>query len=101
MGGAIIHAKTPIHGRISEIKHNGSRLFFGIPNKFSVARYHSLIVSNDNLPSEICITATSQEGEIMGLEIKDQKLFGVQFHPESFMSEYGKNIIQNFIEINL
>lgn len=99
-GGAsfVGHAPSPMHGKTSEVQHQGDGLFKRIPSPFTVARYHSLIVKK--LPKDFVLTAWSKEGGkkiIMGMRHEKKPLFGVQFHPESFMTEYGSLLIQNFL----
>ena len=98
-GGKIEKLEIPLHGKTSEITVTGknSILFKGMPEKFNVMRYHSLYVSEENLPEELTVTAKSNDGIIMALEHKTKDIYGIQFHPESFFTEYGKNIIKNFI----
>ena len=98
-GGKIEKLEIPLHGKTSEITVTGknSILFKGMPEKFNVMRYHSLYVSEENLPEELTVTAKSDDGIIMALEHKTKDIYGIQFHPESFFTEYGKNIIKNFI----
>ncbi len=97
--GKIEKLKTPLHGKTSEITltDKNSILFKDMPEKFNVMRYHSLYVSEENLPEELTVTAKSDDGIIMALEHKTKDIYGIQFHPESFFTEYGKNIIKNFI----
>ena len=98
-GGKIEKLEIPLHGKTSEITVTGknSILFKDMPEKFNVMRYHSLYVSEENLPEELTVTAKSDDGIIMALEHKTKDIYGIQFHPESFFTEYGKNIIKNFI----
>jgi len=95
-GGKVIHAPEPRHGRISTIHHNGSALFSNIPQSFQAVRYHSLIVAQP-VPDCLRITARTEDDFVMGLEHRERPLFGVQFHPESISSEYGDQLIRNFI----
>ena len=97
--GKIEKLETPLHGKTSEITltDKNSILFKDMPEKFNVMRYHSLYVSEENLPEELTVTAKSDDGIIMALEHKTKDIYGIQFHPESFFTEYGKNIIKNFI----
>jgi para-aminobenzoate synthetase len=97
-GGRVIHAPEVRHGRISKIYHNNSPLFQGIPDEFSVVRYHSLLVA-DELPDCLEKIAWTQEGLVMGLRHRYLPLWGVQFHPESICTEYGQRLLQNFSEI--
>ncbi|WP_437585683.1 chorismate-binding protein [Sorangium sp. So ce1000] len=96
-GGRIQHAPRVMHGKVVEIEHEGTGLFEGVPSPFKVVRYHSLIVGDGELPAEIQVTArTRGDGLIMALKIKDRPFYGVQFHPESIGTAYGKRIISNF-----
>ena len=98
-GGKIKRLELPLHGKTSEIMvtDKNSILFKDMPEKFNVMRYHSLYVSEENLPEDLAVTAKSNDGIIMALEHRTKSIYGVQFHPESFFTEYGKNIIRNFI----
>ncbi len=97
-GGEII--KTyPMHGKISDIYHFNKSVFKNIPSPFKATRYHSLIIKKENCPSELEITALTKEGIIMGVSHKTYNIHGVQFHPESIASEFGHQIIKNFIEL--
>ena len=97
--GKIEKLETPLHGKTSKITltDKNSILFKDMPEKFNVMRYHSLYVSEENLPEDLTVTAKSDDGIIMALEHKTKDIYGIQFHPESFFTEYGKNIIKNFI----
>ena len=97
-GGKVQRAKRPMHGEASEIAHDGSGIFSGLPQKFSAGRYHSLIVE-DVEQTELNVTARSGEGEIMGLQHKSHPTFGVQFHPESILTEHGYEMISNFLKV--
>jgi len=100
-GGDIIRAKHMMHGKTSTMKQNSTcKIFEDLPQEFIATRYHSLIVDKNTLPSNIEPTAYStDDDEIMALKIKDKDIYGVQFHPESIMSEYGHEIIGNFLKI--
>jgi len=100
-GGEVIRAENMMHGKTSKIKViEDTILFDGLPKEFTQTRYHSLTVKQDNLPSCIKVTSRSlDDNEIMSLEIKDKKIYGVQFHPESIMSEYGYEMINNFLKL--
>ena len=97
-GGKIIHAKQIMHGKTSMVTADGKQIFDGIKKPFSVMRYHSLAVSPDHLPDCLEVTATTEDGEIMGIRHKTHPTQGVQFHPESFMTTVGKRLIRNFIK---
>jgi anthranilate synthase component 2 len=97
-GGTIEHAPKIMHGKTSVIEHDGKSIFKGIPNRFSAMRYHSLCVSSKNLPKELTITArVKEEGTVMALQHSQFPIFGIQFHPESFATEHGKQILKNFL----
>jgi anthranilate synthase/aminodeoxychorismate synthase-like glutamine amidotransferase len=99
-GAKIVGAKKLMHGKTSMICHDKSALFKGIPNPFEATRYHSLAVERKNLPKELVITAWAKDdSEIMGLRHKKYPVWGVQFHPESVMTKYGKQILANFLKI--
>jgi len=97
-GGKVVQASRLMHGKTSLIHHNGQGLFEGVPSPFEATRYHSLIVA-EPLPAELEVTATTVEGEVMGLRHKRYPIFGVQFHPESFLTQYGKQILANFLNM--
>jgi len=98
-GGKIIRAPKVMHGKTSPVSHDGTGVFNNIPSPFAATRYHSLIVENESLPDCLTITATTENGMIMGLKHKDYDLHGVQFHPESIASDYGHKLLENFIKI--
>ncbi|MFB0900762.1 MAG: aminodeoxychorismate/anthranilate synthase component II [Dehalococcoidia bacterium] len=98
-GSSIIPAGEIVHGKNSIISHDQHGIFSGIPENFSAIRYHSLVVSEDNLSSELTVSARSESGLIMGLRNTSLKIEGIQFHPESIATDYGKQIIDNFIKI--
>jgi anthranilate synthase/aminodeoxychorismate synthase-like glutamine amidotransferase len=88
-----------MHGKTSPIYHNGSSVFAGLPNPFEATRYHSLIVKRETLPDCLEITAWTAENEIMGLRHKDYPVHGVQFHPESILTENGKQMLETFLKL--
>ena len=98
MGGKVVRAQVQMHGKASTITTDGHGVFHGLPSQFSVIRYHSLAVERASLPPELLITATSEDGEIMGLRHRSLPLEGVQFHPESILSEHGHAMLKNFLE---
>jgi anthranilate synthase component 2 len=97
-GGEIVSARTLMHGKTSRIQHDGKRIFRGLPNPFEATRYHSLAVERTTLPSELEITAWTEDGEIMGLRHPRLHVVGVQFHPESILTRTGKALLRNFLE---
>ena len=86
-----------MHGKQSLINHNGAGIFQGLPNPFSAVRYHSLVV--ENVPDSLMVTATSDDSFVMGLQHREHPIFGVQFHPESIGTNFGKDILANFCEL--
>ncbi|HWK61042.1 MAG TPA: aminodeoxychorismate/anthranilate synthase component II [Eoetvoesiella sp.] len=98
-GGNIIRAKTQMHGKTSAITHTGSDVFKDLPSPFTVTRYHSLAIERGSLPDCLEITAESEDGEIMGVRHKTLPVYGVQFHPESILSEHGHALLRNFLTI--
>ena len=98
-GGDVVRAERLMHGKTSPILHEGESVFKGLPSPFEATRYHSLIVKRDTLPDCLKITAETAEGEIMGLQHKDLPIHGVQFHPESILTEDGKVLVKNFLEL--
>jgi anthranilate synthase/aminodeoxychorismate synthase-like glutamine amidotransferase len=98
-GGQVVHAERLMHGKTSEVHHDGSGVFAGLPNPFSATRYHSLIVAPETLPNELAVTAKTAEGEIMGLQHREFPLHGVQFHPESILTGQGKKLLANFLAL--
>jgi len=99
MGGDVIRAPELMHGKTSRIEHNGRGIFRGLNSGFEATRYHSLIVRRETLPETLVVTASTDDGLIMGVEHRERPLFGVQFHPESIASENGHAILQNFMNI--
>ncbi|MCX7738363.1 MAG: aminodeoxychorismate/anthranilate synthase component II [Hydrogenothermaceae bacterium] len=99
-GAKIVKAKCLMHGKVSNIYHDGRGLFEGIPSPFRAVRYHSLAIDEKTLPDEIRITARSEDGEIMGIEHERYPIWGVQFHPESILTEYGKKLLENFLKLS-
>jgi anthranilate synthase/aminodeoxychorismate synthase-like glutamine amidotransferase len=97
-GGVVERAKAVVHGKVCEIIHYDDELFEDVPTKFNATRYHSLVV-NVKVPDSISILAVSKEGEVMALRVKDKRIFGVQFHPESVMTSHGKKILSNFLRM--
>ena len=98
-GGKVIHARTLMHGKTSPIEHTGVGVFAGLPNPFIATRYHSLAVERDSLPECLEITAWTADGEIMGLRHRSVAVEGVQFHPESILTEHGHAMLGNFLKV--
>lgn len=98
-GGKVVQAGRLMHGKTSQVYHNGRDLFTGIDNPFVATRYHSLLVDRKHFPKELEITAETKEKEIMGLRHRKFPIFGVQFHPESILTQSGKEILRNFLSL--
>jgi anthranilate synthase/aminodeoxychorismate synthase-like glutamine amidotransferase len=98
-GGKIIRAPKLFHGKTSQIRHDGSGVFRGLPNPFTATRYHSLIVERKSLPAALQVTAETDDDIIMGMQHREYPLMGVQFHPESVLTESGKQLLKNFLSL--
>jgi anthranilate synthase/aminodeoxychorismate synthase-like glutamine amidotransferase len=98
-GGKIIRAPKLFHGKTSQIRHDGSGVFRGLPNPFTATRYHSLIVERKSLPADLQVTAETDDDIIMGMQHKHYPLMGVQFHPESVLTDSGKQLLKNFLSL--
>jgi anthranilate synthase component 2 len=98
-GGKVVRAPTQVHGKLSEIRHNGSGVFRGINAPFKATRYHSLMVERSSMPRELNVTAETEDGVVMGLAHSKLPVHGVQFHPESIASEHGHLMLKNFLDI--
>ena len=98
-GGKVVRAPVQVHGKLSDISHNGEGIFRGVPSPFRATRYHSLVVERESLPQELSANAETQDGLIMGFVHRIFPVHGVQFHPESIASEHGHVILRNFLEI--
>jgi para-aminobenzoate synthetase component 2 len=98
-GGRVLRAREPMHGRASMVTHEGTDVFRGLPNPVRVGRYHSLIVEVDDPASPLQVTARSEKGEVMGLAHKEHPTYGVQFHPESILTEGGHAMLANFLQL--
>ncbi|HEX2250449.1 MAG TPA: aminodeoxychorismate/anthranilate synthase component II [Gemmatimonadales bacterium] len=96
-GGEIVRAGVPMHGKISRIHHSGAGIFAGLPNPFVATRYHSLVVAPASVPAALTVTATSEDGEIMAVQHTEHPVYGVQFHPESVLTEHGYQLLDHFI----
>lgn len=98
-GGKIVHAKQLMHGKTSQIHHTGKGVFEGLPSPFRATRYHSLVIERESLPDVLEITAWTDDGEIMGVRHKTLPIEGVQFHPESILTEHGHAMLANFLKL--
>jgi anthranilate synthase/aminodeoxychorismate synthase-like glutamine amidotransferase len=98
-GARVVVNYRMMHGKTSLIKHNGRDLFEGMSNPFAATRYHSLVIQRDTLPDFLEVTAETDEGEIMGIRHRDLPIWGVQFHPESILTENGRQILRNFLKL--
>ncbi len=98
-GAKVVRAPVPMHGKLSEITHTGDGIFKGLPGRFEVTRYHSLIVAEDTMPDCLKVTARTDDGIVMGLQHASHPVHGVQFHPESIASEFGHALLGNFLEL--
>ena len=98
-GGRVVRAPEPVHGKSSEICHDGKTIFEGVEYRFQAGRYHSLVVERESLPISLEISATTPEGLIMGLRHRELKIEGVQFHPESILTTEGKLLLSNFLKL--
>ncbi len=97
-GASVVHAKRIMHGKLSPIRHDGKGLFAGLPQDFKVVRYHSLALAESTIPAELEITARADDGEIMGVRARKGVLEGIQYHPESMLTECGREQIDNFLK---
>jgi anthranilate synthase/aminodeoxychorismate synthase-like glutamine amidotransferase len=98
-GAKVVRAPEPVHGKPAEITHDGKTIFEGLPSPFSAGRYHSLVVDRDTVPETLEVSAESADGLIMGLRHRSEKIEGVLFHPESILTEHGKKLLQNFLDL--
>lgn len=98
-GGSVVRAPEPVHGKPVEIRHDGKTVFRDVPDGFAAGRYHSLVVDRANMPDCLEISAESPDGLVMAVRHKTLKIEGVQFHPESILTDHGKKILQNFLEL--
>ncbi len=97
LGAKIVHAKQLMHGKTSPIHHNALGVFSGLPQPFEATRYHSLVIERESVPAELEITAWTEDGDIMGVRHKSLPLEGVQFHPESILTQHGHALLKNFL----
>jgi anthranilate synthase component 2 len=98
-GGRIVRARSIMHGKVSAIQHDGRGLFLGLENPFEATRYHSLVIEGESCPAVLQVTARTADGEIMGVRHIDKPIEGVQFHPESILTQVGKPLLRRFLEI--
>jgi anthranilate synthase component 2 len=98
-GGKVARAPAPVHGKLSEVRHQGQGVFRGINGPFKATRYHSLVVERDSMPATLAVTAETDDRLVMGLAHKSLPVHGVQFHPESIASEHGHLMLKNFLEL--
>jgi anthranilate synthase component 2 len=98
-GGKIVHAKRVMHGKVSLIHHRGEGVFKGLNEAFEATRYHSLVIERESLPDALAVTAWTDDGEIMGVRHKSFPVHGVQFHPESVLSQFGHELLRNFLKL--
>jgi anthranilate synthase/aminodeoxychorismate synthase-like glutamine amidotransferase len=96
-GGEIVRAGAPMHGKVSKIHHSGTGLFSGLPTPFMATRYHSLVIAPDSVPSSLQVTARSEDGEIMAVQHAEHPVYGVQFHPESVLTQHGYRLLDHFL----
>ena len=98
-GGPVVRAPEPVHGKASLVYHEGRGILAGLPSPFEAGRYHSLVVDRGALPAELVVTAETEDGLVMAVEHRSLPRFGVQFHPESILTPYGPQIVENFLEL--
>jgi anthranilate synthase component II len=98
-GGRVVRAPVPVHGKLSAIHHDGSGVFAGLPSPFEATRYHSLTVEHDTLPASLRLTAATADGVVMGIEHRERPVHGVQFHPESIVTQHGHALLRNFLKL--
>ncbi|HTS54605.1 MAG TPA: aminodeoxychorismate/anthranilate synthase component II [Burkholderiales bacterium] len=99
-GGKIVHAKRVMHGKVSTIHHGGEGVFHGLREPFEATRYHSLVIERESLPEALAVTAWTDDGEIMGVRHKTLAVHGVQFHPESILTQLGHELLRNFVNVH-
>ncbi|MGE3550536.1 MAG: aminodeoxychorismate/anthranilate synthase component II, partial [Geobacter sp.] len=99
-GGTVVRSVSLMHGKTSPIHHDGQELFAGLPNPFNATRYHSLVVERSTLPDCLEVTAWVENGEIMGMRHRELPVWGVQFHPESILTEGGMQLLDNFLQLS-
>ena len=99
-GGRIVRSPLPMHGKMSDIHHDGTGVFVGLPDPFTATRYHSLMIERDSLPDCLQVTAETEDGVIQGVAHRELPVHGVQFHPESIASEHGHDLLRNFLDLS-
>ena len=98
-GAVVEKGVRPMHGKVTRVRHNGTGLFAGLPREFNVTRYHSLVVRQDTLPEDYQVDCMAEDGAVMGLSHRTLPLFGVQFHPEAVLTQYGHELLENFCRL--
>lgn len=98
-GAGVVRGSRPMHGKVTRICHRGEGLFKGLPESYPVTRYHSLIVERSTVPGQLRVDAMSEDGAVMALSHREYPLYGIQFHPEAVLTEYGHELLENFIRI--
>ena len=98
-GARIVRGRVPVHGKVTAVRHRGQRLFASCPDPMESARYHSLVVESDSLPREFTVDAETEDGVIMAIAHRERPLYGIQFHPESFGTGCGDQVVRNFLEV--
>jgi anthranilate synthase component 2 len=98
-GGRIVRGGVPVHGKVTEVVHRGERLFANCDAPMSTARYHSLVIESESLPPELLVDAETPDGVVMAVSHRDRPVFGIQFHPESYGTTGGDQLIRNFLEV--
>ena len=98
-GAGVVRGSRPMHGKVTRICHRGEGLFKGLPESYPVTRYHSLIVERSTVPGQLRVDALSEDGAVMALSHREYPLYGIQFHPEAVLTEYGHELLENFIRI--
>ncbi len=98
-GGRVVRAGAPMHGKLSQVEHDGAGVFQGLPSPFEATRYHSLVLERDSLPEYLEVSAETEDGVVMGIRHRELPIHGVQFHPESIASEHGHALLRNFLAI--
>ncbi|HET7437814.1 MAG TPA: aminodeoxychorismate/anthranilate synthase component II [Thermoanaerobaculia bacterium] len=96
-GARVVRGEVPVHGKVSDVRHRGERLFAGCPEPMRTARYHSLVVDRETLPGEFTVDADTDDGAVMAISHRTRPIFGIQFHPESYGTESGDQLIRNFL----